>query len=89
MGRRSAGVSAVTEMECMLIAAYRQEHDPETKAIPKEQMDVNEILTKLEAMKFSNEGGGAFTTDFKLAKHLVTEDRLKTLRYEFKDTENS
>jgi len=53
-------VSAVTEMECMLIAAYGQEHDPETKATPKEKMDGNEILTKLEAMKLSNEGGGAF-----------------------------
>jgi len=50
---------------------------------------VNEILTKLEAMKLSNEGGGALTTNFKLAKHLLTEDRLKTLRYEFEYTENS
>jgi len=28
-------VSAVTEIKYMLIAAYGQEHDPETKAIPK------------------------------------------------------
>ena len=56
----------------MLIAAYGQEHDPETKAIPKEQMDVNEILTKFEAMKLSNE---AFKTEFKLVRHLLSEDR--------------
>ena len=60
-------VSAVTEMECMLIAAYGQEYDPETKAIPKEQMDVNEILTKLEAMKLSNEGVGLLRQSLNLS----------------------
>ena len=82
-------VSAVTEMECMLIAAYGQEHDPETKVIPKEEMDMNEILTRIELIKLSNEGAGDYTREFQVVQGLLTKDKLKTLKYKFEETGTS
>ena len=73
-------------MECMVIASYGQEHDPETKAIPKEEIDLNEILTRTEGLKLTDGGGGAYTTELQIVKHLLNEDKLKTLKYEFEET---
>lgn len=76
--------SVVTKMECMLIAAFGEEHDPETKAIPKEKMDTNEIITRTEGLKITNEGG-ADIRDFQVVRHLLKEDKLKELKYEFEE----
>jgi len=70
----------------MVIVSYGQEHDPETKAIPKEEMDLNEISTRTEEMKLTDGRGGAHTTELQIVKHLLNEDRLKTLKYEFEET---
>lgn len=79
--------SVVTKLESMLIAANGQEHDPETKAIPKEEMDMNEVLTRIEGMKLSEAvKGGAHVTEFQIVRHLLTEDKLKTLKYKFEET---
>lgn len=76
--------SVVTKMECMLIAAHGEEHDPETKAIPKEKMDTNEIITRTEGLKIPNEGG-ADMRDFHVVRHLLKEDKLKELKFEFEE----
>ena len=70
----------------MLIAAYGQDHDPETKAIPKEEMDMNEVLTRMEGMKLTTKEGGAYSTEFQIVQHLLKEDKLKTLKYKFEET---
>ena len=66
-----ATASVLTQMECMLIATYGQEYDPETKAIPKEEMDLNEISTRIEGMKLTDEGGGAYTTESQIVRRLL------------------
>ena len=76
--------SVVTKMECMLIAAHGEEHDPEIKAIPKENMDTNEVMTRVEGLNISHEGG-AEIRDFHVVRHLLTEDKLKELKYEFEE----
>lgn len=76
--------SIVTKMECMLIAAHGEEHDPETKAIPKEEMDTNEAITRIEGLDIPTEGG-AVITDFYVVRHLLKEDKLKDLKYEFEE----
>ena len=76
--------SVVTKMECMLIAAHGEEHDPETKAIPKEKMDTNEIITRTEGLKIPNEGG-ADLRDFHVVRHLLNEDKLKELKFAFEE----
>jgi len=81
-----ANAGVLTRMECMLIASYGQEHDPETKAIPKEEMDLNEISTRIEGLKLTDEGGGAYTTESQIVQRLLNEDKLKTLKYEFEET---
>ena len=60
--------SVVTKMECMVIAARGEDHDPEIKAVPKEEMDTNEALTRIEGL------------------NLLTEDKLKELKYHFEET---
>lgn len=76
--------SVVTKMECMLISAYGEEHDPETKAIPKDEMDTNEVITRTEGLNIANEGG-ADIRDFHVVRHLLKEDKLKELKYEFEE----
>ena len=76
--------SVVTKMECMLIAAHGEEHDPEIKAIPKEKMDTNEVMTRVEGLNIPHEGG-AEIRDFHVVRHLLTEDKLKELKYEFEE----
>lgn len=76
--------SVVTKMECMVIAAHGEEHDPETKAISKEQMDTNEVITRVEGLNIPN-GGGAVIRDFHVVRHLLMEDKLKELKYEFEE----
>ena len=76
--------SVVTKMECMLIAAHGEEHDPETKAVPKENMDTNEVMTRIEGLNIPNEGG-AEIRDFHVVRHLLTEDKLKELKHEYEE----
>ena len=76
--------SVVTKMECMLIAAHGEEHDPETKAVPKEIMDTNEAITRTESLDIPHEGV-AEISDFQVVRHLLTKDKLKQLKYEFEE----
>jgi len=79
--------SIVTQMECMLIAARGEDHDPEIKAIPKEEMDTNEVITRIEGLNLPNEAeGGATMTDYHVVRRLLLEDKLKELKYEFEET---
>ena len=71
----------------MVIAARGEDHDPEIKAVPKEEMDTNEALTRIEGLNLPNEdGGGATTTDFHVVRRLLMEDKLKELKYDFEET---